>query len=106
MTLVVEGAPDDAPAEELDDSEIRARAAELIAAGQSTGDAARALAELTGRPRREIYNLISRRRIEPSRLRRRGRERVRTSTSLRPPGASPSLSSTRKRRPGMSIDSR
>jgi 16S rRNA (cytidine1402-2'-O)-methyltransferase len=59
VTLVVEGAPDTAPAEELDDSEILARAAELTATGQSTGDAARALAELTGRPRREIYNLIS-----------------------------------------------
>jgi 16S rRNA (cytidine1402-2'-O)-methyltransferase len=60
VTLVVEGAPDDAPAEELDDAEILARAQSLIAEGQSTGDAARALAELTGRPRREIYNLISR----------------------------------------------
>jgi 16S rRNA (cytidine1402-2'-O)-methyltransferase len=60
VTLVVEGAPEGAPAEELDDGEILERAAELTAAGQSTGDAARALAELTGRPRREIYNLISR----------------------------------------------
>jgi 16S rRNA (cytidine1402-2'-O)-methyltransferase len=60
VTLVVEGAPDDAPAEDLDDAEILARAQELIAEGQSTGDAARALAEVTGRPRREIYNLISR----------------------------------------------
>jgi 16S rRNA (cytidine1402-2'-O)-methyltransferase len=59
VTLVVEGAPSDAPAEELDDDEIRTRAAELVAAGQSTGDAARALAEVTGRPRREIYNLIA-----------------------------------------------
>jgi 16S rRNA (cytidine1402-2'-O)-methyltransferase len=60
VTLVVEGAPENAAAEELDDDEIRARAAELSAAGHSTGDAARALAEITGRPRREIYNLISR----------------------------------------------
>lgn len=60
VTLVVEGAPDDAPAEDLDGGEIRARAAELIASGQSTGDAARTLAEITGRPRREIYNLIAR----------------------------------------------
>jgi 16S rRNA (cytidine1402-2'-O)-methyltransferase len=59
VTLVVEGAPSDFAAEELDDAEIVTRAAELTAAGQSTGDAARALAELTGRPRREIYNLIS-----------------------------------------------
>ena len=61
VTLVVAGAPATAAAEELDDDEVRARAAELIAAGQSTGDAARALAETTGRPRREIYNLIARR---------------------------------------------
>ena len=57
---MVEGAPEDAATEELDDDEIRARAAELTGAGSSTGDAARALAEITGRPRREIYNLISR----------------------------------------------
>jgi hypothetical protein len=31
-----------------------------MAQGQSTGDAARALAELTGRPRRDIYHLITR----------------------------------------------
>jgi len=59
VTLVVEGAPEDASIEELDDDEIRARAAELTGAGSSTGDAARALAQLTGRSRREIYNLIS-----------------------------------------------
>jgi len=59
VTLVVEGAPADAPAEELSDPEIVERAQELIADGQSTGDAARTLASLTGRPRREIYNLIS-----------------------------------------------
>jgi 16S rRNA (cytidine1402-2'-O)-methyltransferase len=61
VTLVVAGAAESAAAEELDDDQLRARAAELIAAGQSTGDAARALAAATGRPRREIYNLISRR---------------------------------------------
>jgi 16S rRNA (cytidine1402-2'-O)-methyltransferase len=60
VTLVIEGAPENAAAEELDDDQLLARAAELIADGRSTGDAARALAELTGRPRREIYNLISR----------------------------------------------
>ena len=59
VTLVVEGAPDGAPAEELDDDEILARAQELIAGGESTGSIARALAEITGRPRREIYALIS-----------------------------------------------
>jgi 16S rRNA (cytidine1402-2'-O)-methyltransferase len=61
VTLVVAGAPESAAVEELDDDEIRARAAELLAQGQSTGDAARALAEVTGRPRRDIYNLIARR---------------------------------------------
>jgi 16S rRNA (cytidine1402-2'-O)-methyltransferase len=65
VTLVVEGAPSGLPEEELDEAEIRERAAELIAAGQSTGDAARSLAQLTGRPRREIYNLISRSPSEP-----------------------------------------
>jgi 16S rRNA (cytidine1402-2'-O)-methyltransferase len=59
VTLVVEGAPSDFAAEELDDAEILSRAAEFTAAGRSTGEAARAIAELTGRPRREIYNLIS-----------------------------------------------
>ncbi|HZL19532.1 MAG TPA: 16S rRNA (cytidine(1402)-2'-O)-methyltransferase [Polyangia bacterium] len=59
VTLVVAGAEGDATLD-LDDDEIRRRAAELIAAGQSTGDAARELAALTGRLRRDIYNLISR----------------------------------------------
>lgn len=59
VTLVVAGAADGAPLE-LDDEELRERAAELIAGGLSTGDAARELATLTGRPRRDIYNLISR----------------------------------------------
>jgi 16S rRNA (cytidine1402-2'-O)-methyltransferase len=60
VTLVVAGADSDAPAEELDDEEIVARGRALIADGQSPGDAARALATLTGRPRRDIYNLIVR----------------------------------------------
>jgi 16S rRNA (cytidine1402-2'-O)-methyltransferase len=60
VTLVVEGAPSDMPAEELDDAEILARAQSLIAGGESTGSVARTLAEITGRPRREIYALISR----------------------------------------------
>jgi 16S rRNA (cytidine1402-2'-O)-methyltransferase len=60
VTLVVAGAESDAPAEELDDDEIVARGRALIADGQAPGDAARALATLTGRPRREIYNLIAR----------------------------------------------
>jgi len=60
VTLVVAGADSDAPAEELDDDEIVARGRALIADGQSPGDAARAIATLTGRPRRDIYNLIAR----------------------------------------------
>ncbi len=59
VTLVVAGA-DGGVAVELDDDEIRDRAGALVAAGHSTSDAARELATLTGRPRREIYNLISR----------------------------------------------
>jgi 16S rRNA (cytidine1402-2'-O)-methyltransferase len=59
VTLVVAGDEGDR-ALELDDDELRERAADLVAAGRSTGDAARELATLTGRPRREIYNLISR----------------------------------------------
>jgi 16S rRNA (cytidine1402-2'-O)-methyltransferase len=59
VTLVIGGA-DGTVEEELDDDELRARAAELSATGLSTGDIARQLADLTGRPRRDIYNLISR----------------------------------------------
>lgn len=61
VTLVVAGAPESAAHEELDDEELLARAAELAAEGRSTGEVARLLAETTGRARREIYNLISRR---------------------------------------------
>jgi 16S rRNA (cytidine1402-2'-O)-methyltransferase len=59
VTLVVAGA-DGGSALALDEDEIRERATELLAAGRSTSDAARELATLTGRPRREIYTLISR----------------------------------------------
>jgi 16S rRNA (cytidine1402-2'-O)-methyltransferase len=61
VTLVVAGADDSTAAEDLDDDELRARAAELVAAGQTASEAARELAALTGRPRRDIYNLIARR---------------------------------------------
>jgi 16S rRNA (cytidine1402-2'-O)-methyltransferase len=60
VTLVVAGADENAAELDLDDDELVARGRALIAEGQSAGDAARALAELTGRPRREIYNLIVR----------------------------------------------
>jgi 16S rRNA (cytidine1402-2'-O)-methyltransferase len=59
ITLVVEGAAEGQAAEsELDDAELAARAAELLAGGLSTRDAADRLAALTGRPRREVYRLI------------------------------------------------
>jgi len=59
VTLVVAGS-EDGGAVELDDDEVRQRAADLVTAGHSTSEAARELATLTGRPRREIYTLISR----------------------------------------------
>jgi 16S rRNA (cytidine1402-2'-O)-methyltransferase len=59
VTLVIAGATGPAADEELDDEELVARARALIAAGKSTRDAADDLAALTGRPRREVYNLIT-----------------------------------------------
>jgi len=58
VTLVVAGAAGNA-GEDLDDEELVDRARALIAAGKSTRDAADELATLTGRPRREVYNLIT-----------------------------------------------
>jgi 16S rRNA (cytidine1402-2'-O)-methyltransferase len=58
VTLVIEGATG-AAADDLDDAELIARARELIAQGQSTRDAARALAAETGRQRRDVYKLIT-----------------------------------------------
>ena len=58
VTLVVAGAADGG-AEDIDDDELLAKAQRLIAEGQSTSDAARALAEMTGRPRRDVYKLIT-----------------------------------------------
>jgi 16S rRNA (cytidine1402-2'-O)-methyltransferase len=58
VTLVIAGAPE-AVGEDLDDEELLARARQMIAEGQSTGDAARALAAQTGRPRRDVYKLIT-----------------------------------------------
>jgi 16S rRNA (cytidine1402-2'-O)-methyltransferase len=60
ITIVVEGAGDEAAAEEADmtDEELGTRAAEMLAGGASTRDAADRLATLTGRPRREVYRLI------------------------------------------------
>jgi 16S rRNA (cytidine1402-2'-O)-methyltransferase len=56
ITLVVGGAPEDAAAES--DDQLRERAAALLAAGQSARDVAQQLADLSGRPRREIYELV------------------------------------------------
>ncbi len=59
VTLVVAGAPDGATAEEpLDDEELTARAAELLAKGVTARDTTDQLAALTGRPRREVYRLV------------------------------------------------
>ena len=59
ITLVVAGAPDGATAEApLDEEEITERAAELLARGVSTRDAADQLATLTDCPRREVYRLV------------------------------------------------
>jgi 16S rRNA (cytidine1402-2'-O)-methyltransferase len=58
VTLVVAGAAADA-VEDLDDDALVERARHLIAGGQSTRDAARELAEVTGRPRRDVYKLIA-----------------------------------------------
>jgi 16S rRNA (cytidine1402-2'-O)-methyltransferase len=58
VTLVVAGAADGGK-EDIEDDELIAKAQRLIAEGQSTSDAARALAELTGRPRRDVYKLIA-----------------------------------------------
>jgi 16S rRNA (cytidine1402-2'-O)-methyltransferase len=59
VTLVVGGADARGDVEDLDDDELLARAQRLIAEGTSTRDAATALAEMTGRPRRDVYKLIA-----------------------------------------------
>jgi 16S rRNA (cytidine1402-2'-O)-methyltransferase len=60
VTLVVAGAGDHAGID-LDDADLLERADALKAQGHSTRDAARELSELTGRPRRDVYRLISQR---------------------------------------------
>jgi 16S rRNA (cytidine1402-2'-O)-methyltransferase len=62
VTLVVAGA-DGAEREtddRWDDEAVVEKAAEMIAHGVSPRDTARELAELTGRPRREVYRLVTR----------------------------------------------
>jgi 16S rRNA (cytidine1402-2'-O)-methyltransferase len=61
VTLVVAGAPEGAAIEELDDDELQERGRALMAEGHSASEAARALAETTGRPRRDVYRLLTRR---------------------------------------------
>jgi 16S rRNA (cytidine1402-2'-O)-methyltransferase len=58
VTLVIAGSQDGG-AVDLDDDEIRERAAVMMAEGHSASDSARTLATLTGRPRREIYALVA-----------------------------------------------
>jgi 16S rRNA (cytidine1402-2'-O)-methyltransferase len=61
VTLVVGGAEAGASeAEELSDEEIVDEARALLAAGSSARDAADALAARTGRPRRDVYPLVTR----------------------------------------------
>jgi 16S rRNA (cytidine1402-2'-O)-methyltransferase len=56
ITIVVGGAAETASDESDDD--LRARAATLLAAGESARDVAQQLADETGRPRREMYDLV------------------------------------------------
>jgi 16S rRNA (cytidine1402-2'-O)-methyltransferase len=60
VTLVVEGATAEALADEWDDEAVSEKAAELLARGLSPRDAARELATLSGRARREVYALVLR----------------------------------------------
>ena len=59
VTLVVGGAGEDAAAEPLSEAEIAEEARVLLAQGQSARDAADELSARTGRPRREIYRLVT-----------------------------------------------
>jgi 16S rRNA (cytidine1402-2'-O)-methyltransferase len=58
VTLVVAGAPADAAEDEWDDERVAEQAAALAARGVSARDAARELATLTGRPRRDVYRIV------------------------------------------------
>jgi 16S rRNA (cytidine1402-2'-O)-methyltransferase len=59
VTLVVAGADLAAAAAGWSDDEIREEAAALLAEGASARDAADRLAPLSGRPRREVYGLVT-----------------------------------------------
>jgi 16S rRNA (cytidine1402-2'-O)-methyltransferase len=58
VTLVVSGAPADAAEEEWDDEAVAEQAAALLGRGLSARDAARELAALSGRPRRDVYRVV------------------------------------------------
>lgn len=58
VTLVVEGATPESSAEEWDDGALSEKAAELLARGLTPRDAARELAALSGRARRDVYGLV------------------------------------------------
>jgi 16S rRNA (cytidine1402-2'-O)-methyltransferase len=60
VTLVVEGATAEAAKEDWDDEAVMETAGELLAGGLTPRDAARELATLSGRPRREVYALVVR----------------------------------------------
>jgi 16S rRNA (cytidine1402-2'-O)-methyltransferase len=60
VTLVVAGADDTTPAEAWDDGDVSEKATELLALGLSARDAALELTTLTGRPRRDVYRLVTR----------------------------------------------
>ena len=60
VTLVVEGASAEAEAESWDDEALIEKAGELLARGLTPRDAARDLAALSGRARREVYGLVVR----------------------------------------------
>jgi 16S rRNA (cytidine1402-2'-O)-methyltransferase len=60
VTLVVEGASAEALAEEWDEEALAEKAAELLGRGLTPRDAARELATLSGRPRRDVYAIVLR----------------------------------------------
>jgi 16S rRNA (cytidine1402-2'-O)-methyltransferase len=60
VTLVVGGAGENSAAEPLSEAEIDEEARDLLAQGRSARDAADELSARTGRPRREIYRLVTR----------------------------------------------
>lgn len=59
VTVVVAGAPDDAPRPEDDwsDGRIRAEVTALVAAGESRRDAVRLIVDRTGLPKRHVYDV-------------------------------------------------